>query len=393
MIATENSRLAERMALLSSESAFEMGARARQLAAQGRDMIYLQIGEPDFDTPAHVIEAGVAAMRGGATHYAPPAGVPEFRQSIASYVGRTRGVEVTPAEVVVVPGAKPVIFYTIMMLVGPGDEVVVPDPGFPAYASVTRFAGATPVPLTLTEKTGFRFSLDELRAKITPRTRLLIINSPHNPTGAVLTADDMAAIAELAVRHNFWVLSDEIYARIVYDAPHVSLMSFPAVRERLVLLDGFSKSYAMTGWRLGYGVMPPALASQMELLLINSNSCTATFTQLAGLAALDGPQDAVEAMVVEFKARRDLMIAGLNSIKGVSCMVPPGAFYVFPNISSFGRSSKEIADYLLQEAGVALLSGAGFGTAGEGYLRISYANSQLNLERALERMERAFNRL
>ena len=370
MIATENSRLAERMALLSSESAFEMGARARQLAAQGRDMIYLQIGEPDFDTPAHVIEAGVAAMRGGATHYAPPAGLPEFRQSIASYVGRTRGVEVTPAEV-----------------------VVVPDPGFPAYASVTRFAGATPVPLTLTEKTGFRFSLDELRAKITPRTRLLIINSPHNPTGAVLTADDMAAIAELAVRHNFWVLSDEIYARIVYDAPHVSLMSFPAVRERLVLLDGFSKSYAMTGWRLGYGVMPPALASQMELLLINSNSCTATFTQLAGLAALDGPQDAVEAMVVEFKARRDLMIAGLNSIKGVSCMVPPGAFYVFPNISSFGRSSKEIADYLLQEAGVALLSGAGFGTAGEGYLRISYANSQLNLERALERMERAFNRL
>jgi aspartate/methionine/tyrosine aminotransferase len=388
-------QIAQRMALLSSESAFEMGQRARQLAATGRDVIYLQIGEPDFATPSHIIEAGVAALRNNATHYVPPAGLPELRQSIANQLGQTYHTTVTSAEVVVVPGAKPVVFYTIMMLVGSGDEVIVPDPGFPAYASVSRFAGATPVRLALHESRNFRFSLDELRAKITPRTRLLILNSPHNPTGAMLTYEDLAAVADLAVKHNFWILSDEIYSRIIYDKaqPHVSMLQFPQVRDHLVLLDGFSKSHAMTGWRLGYGVMPPSVAAQMELFVINSNSCTASFTQLAGIAALEGPQEAVEAMVAEFKTRRDLMVAGLNAIKGVTCANPPGAFYVFPNVSSFGLSSKAVADYLLQEAGVACLNGASFGVAGEGYLRISYANSRSNLEQALVRIEQALAKL
>lgn len=386
-------QVADRMSRLKGEAAFVMGAKARNLAAQGRDVIFLQIGEPDFDTPAHIVEAGVAAMRGGATHYSPPAGLPEFRQAIADFTGRSYNINISPNEVVVVPGAKPVIFYTIMMLASAGDEVLLPDPGFPTYESVTRFAGATPVPLTLHEETNFRFSIDDLKAKITPRTRLLIINSPHNPTGGMLTDQDLAEIADLAVKHNFWVFSDEIYSRLSYDAPHLSLLNFPHLRDRLVVLDGFSKSYAMTGWRLGYGILPEALAQQMELFLINSASCTATFTQLAGLAALQGPQDAVEQMAAEFKVRRDLMVAGLNSISGVHCANPAGAFYVFPNISSFGLSSEEMADYLLNTAGVACLPGTGFGAAGEGFLRLSYANSRTNLTRALERIEQALKQL
>lgn len=378
---------ATRLSQLNTEGAFEVLTRARALEAQGRQIIHLEIGEPDFETPPHVAEAGIAAIRAGKTHYGPTPGLPELREAIAAYIGRTRGVAYSPAEVIVTPGAKPIIFYVIMALIGPGDEAIYPDPGFPIYDSVVKFAGGVPIALPLTEEQDFRFSLDDLKARITPRTKLLILNSPHNPCGSMLTPADLMGIAELAQKHNFWVLSDEIYSRIVYEGEFHSPAALVGMKERTIILDGFSKTYAMTGWRLGYGLMPEALAEQITLLMVNTTSCTATFTQYAGVAALNGPQTEAEAMIEEFRARRKLVVDGLNSIPGVTCRNPAGAFYAFPNVKSFGRTAKTVADYLLNEAGVACLGGASFGQYGEGYLRLSYANSRENIEKAIEQMK------
>ncbi|HEY8477206.1 MAG TPA: pyridoxal phosphate-dependent aminotransferase, partial [Chloroflexota bacterium] len=321
------------------------------------------------------------------THYGPSAGLPELREAVAAHVRRTRGIAVDPEQVVITPGGKPIMFFTLLALVEEGDEVIYPDPGFPIYASMANFVGARPVPLPLRESRAFRLDPDELASLVTPRTRLLILNSPHNPTGSVLTRDDLAAIAEVALKHDLMVLSDEIYSRILYEGEHHSIASFPGMAERTIILDGFSKTYAMTGWRLGYGIVPPPLVAPMVRLVVNSVSCTAPFTQLAGLAALEGPQHDVERMVAEFARRRALMVDGLNAIPGIRCLPPQGAFYVFPNIQGLGLSSAEAADRLLEEAGVATLSGTAFGQHGEGYLRLSYANSRENLERALERID------
>ncbi|MBA2451529.1 MAG: pyridoxal phosphate-dependent aminotransferase [Chloroflexia bacterium] len=386
-MATTPLHFAERMSRLGTESAFDVMVRARALEAQGRDIIHLQLGEPDFDTPAHIIEAGIEALRNGETHYTPPAGIPQLREAIANEVSQTRGVTIEPDQVVVTPGGKPIMFYLILALAGPGDEVIYPDTGFPIYGSVVNFSGATPMPLALREENDFRFDLDELRALISDRTRLVIINSPANPTGGVLTDEEISELARLAVKHDFVVMSDEIYRKIVYgDFEQPSIISYPGMQERTVILDGFSKTYAMTGWRLGFGVMPRDLALQVTRLAINCNSCTPGFTQLAGVAALTGPQEPVEQMVAEFQRRRDAIVAGLNDIPGVTCNLPLGAFYVFPNVSHYGDN---IADYLLNEAGVAMVDGTSFGAQGKGYLRISYANSLENIEKALERMREA----
>jgi len=380
--------LAERMSRLGTESAFDVLVRARALEAQGRSVVHLEIGEPDFDTPAHIVEAGVDALRSGQTHYTPAAGVPELRQAIAEYVGRTRGVACEAERVVVTPGGKPIMFFTILALVGPGDEVIYPDPGFPIYESVIKFAGATPVPLPLREENDFGFDVAELESLVTERTRLVIVNSPHNPTGGIIDAAALAGLARLAVEHDFLVLSDEIYTRMVYQGSAPSVIGLPGMLERTIILDGFSKTYAMTGWRLGYGVMPPGLAEQVTRLVINCNSCTPGFSQLAAVAALTGPQDEVETMVAEFHRRRDAIVNGLNEIPGITCRTPAGAFYVFPNITGLGRSSDEIANILLNQAGVSLLAGTAFGRNGEGYLRLSYANSLANIEEALDRIAR-----
>lgn len=376
--------LAERMSRLGTESAFDVLARARALEAQGREIIHLEIGEPDFDTPVHIVEAGIAALRNGETHYTPAPGIPALRDAIASEVARTRNMPVSMEQVVVTPGGKPIMFFVILALAEAGDEVIYPDPGFPIYGSVINFSGATPKPLPLREENDFRFDIDELRSLVSDRTRLVIINSPGNPTGGVLGDEELAELARLANEHDFWVLSDEIYCRMTYDgAEPRSITAYEGMPERTIILDGFSKTYAMTGWRLGYGVMPVELAEQVTRLQINCNSCTPGFTQLAGIAALTGPQDAVGEMVAEFKRRRDAVVAGLNEIPDVTCRTPQGAFYVFPNFSAHGEG---IGDYLLQEAGVALLDGGGFGDTGRGHLRISYANSLANIELALERI-------
>jgi len=386
-------KLASRMNRLGTETAFEVLVRARSLEAQGKEVIHLEIGEPDFDTPQNIVEAGVAALRGGWTHYGPSAGLPELREAIAREITRSRGLPCQPEQVVVTPGGKPIMFFVILALAEEGDEVIYPNPGFPIYESMINFVGARPVPIPLREEREFRFDVEEFRSLITPRTRLVIINSPHNPTGSVLDKEDLQEIARLAVEHDFWVLSDEIYGRILYEGQHYSIATFPGMAERTIILDGFSKTYAMTGWRIGYGVMPEALAVHIARLMTNSNSCTASFTQRAAIEALTGPQDSVDRMVAEFRRRRDLIVEGLNALRGVSCLRPKGAFYVFPNIKGTGRSSREMADYLLYEAGVATLSGTAFGEYGEGYLRLSYANSLENLQKALERMEKALARL
>ena len=378
-------QLAERMSRLGTESAFDVLMRARALEAQGRDIVHLEIGEPDFDTPEHVVQAGIDALQRGDTHYTPAAGTPTLRQAIAGYVGQTRGVPVVPEQVVVTPGGKPVMFFVIMALAGPGDEVICPDPGFPIYASAGAFAGATPVPLTLREEDGFAVDPDALRALVNERTKLIILNSPHNPTGGVIPSAALDEIARLAVERGVPVLSDEIYSRMVYDGAFESITSRPGMAEQTVILDGFSKTYAMTGWRLGYGVMPAALAEQVTRLAVNTHSCVPGFTQVAGVAALTGSQAAVDAMVAEFRQRRDVVVAGLNAIPGVSCQVPAGAFYAFPNVSRLGDSAA-IADRLLDEGGVAVLDGGAFGAAGRGYLRLSYASSLDRLETALARM-------
>ncbi|OLB20096.1 MAG: aspartate aminotransferase [Acidobacteriales bacterium 13_2_20CM_55_8] len=380
-------RLAERMSRLGTETAFEVLNKARALERQGKKIIHLEIGEPDFDTPKNIVEAGVGALRQGWTHYGPSAGLPELRHAIAEEVGRSRGVKISDDEVVVVPGGKPIIFFVILALADAGDEVIYPNPGFPIYESMIRYVGAHAVPIRLREEKDFGFDIDELAGLITDRTRLIILNSPHNPTGGVLQKQDIRDIAEAIGERNIMVLSDEIYSRLIFDGEHYSMMSVPGFKERTILLDGFSKTYAMTGWRMGYGVMRPDLATHITRLMTNSNSCTASFTQIAGIEAIRGDQSSVEVMRKEFQARRDVFVAGLNRIKGFSCRMPKGAFYVFPNIMKTGRKSKKLADAMLDQAGVACLSGTAFGDFGEGYLRFSVANSLENLSKALERIE------
>ncbi|MFL6538101.1 MAG: pyridoxal phosphate-dependent aminotransferase [Chthoniobacterales bacterium] len=379
-------RLAQRMARLGTETAFEVLVKARALEAQGRDIIHLEIGEPDFDTPANIVAAAVDALHNGFTHYGPSAGMPQLREAIAHYVSETRGVNVSPDEVVVVPGGKPIIFFVVLALCDEGDEVIYPNPGFPIYESMINYVGAKAVPIRLREEMDFRLDVDELKARINDRTKLIILNSPQNPTGGVLVKKDIDAIADAIGDRNIMVLSDEIYSRLIFEGEHHSIISVHGMKERTILLDGFSKTYAMTGWRMGYGVMRTDLAAQIARLMTNSNSCTASFTQIAGVEALCGPQDSVTDMCARFKERRDIMVAGLNKIKGFSCRSPKGAFYVFPNVTKTGWPSKQLADALLEEAGVAALSGTAFGNFGEGYLRFSVANSIENIEKAVERV-------
>jgi aspartate aminotransferase len=379
-------RLARRMARLGTETAFEVLVKAKALEAQGRDIVHLEIGEPDFDTPRNIIDAAVEALQSGYTHYGPSAGLPQLREAIAEYVSETRRINVTPEEVVVVPGGKPIIFFSILALAEAGDEVIYPNPGFPIYESMINYVGAKAVPIRLREEMDFRLDLDELAGLISDRTRLIIINSPHNPTGGVLEENDIERIAQAMADRNILVLADEIYSRLIFEGEHHSIMSIDGIKERCILLDGFSKTYAMTGWRMGYGVMRPDLAAHVARLMTNSNSCTASFTQIAGIEALRGPQKSVDQMCDEFKKRRDVMVAGLNKIKGFSCRLPHGAFYVFPNITQTGWPSKKLADALLEQAGVAALSGTAFGAFGEGYLRFSVANSIENIEKALEQI-------
>ena len=385
-------RLAERMSRLGTETAFEVLNRARALERQGKDIIHLEIGEPDFDTPQNVIEAGVEAMRAGWTHYGPSAGYPELRQAIADEVGRSRGVEVAPEEVVVVPGGKPIIFFSILALIDEGDEVIYPNPGFPIYESMIHYVGGRAVPVRLREEKDFTLDADELSHLISDQTKLIILNSPQNPTGGILTKRDIEQIAVAIGDRNIFVLSDEIYSRLIFEGKHHSIIAEPGFKDRTILLDGFSKSYAMTGWRMGYGVMRADLAMQIARLMTNSNSCTASFTQVAGIEALRGDQGSVALMRLEFQRRRDMFVAGLNRIKGFSCRMPKGAFYVFPNVTATGWQSKRLADALLEEAGVACLSGTSFGEFGEGYLRFSVANSMENLQRALDRIEQWMSR-
>jgi aspartate aminotransferase len=379
-------RLANRMSRLGTETAFEVLNKARALERQGRSIIHLEIGEPDFDTPSNVIEAAVSALHKGWTHYGPSAGLPDLRQAIAQEVSRTRGVPCGSDEVVVVPGGKPIIFFSILALVDEGDEVIYPNPGFPIYESMINYIGGRAIPIRLREERDFGLDVNELSSLITDRTKLIIINSPQNPTGGVLSRQDIQAIAEVIGDRNILVLSDEIYSRLIFDGKHHSIMSVPGFKERTILLDGFSKTYAMTGWRMGYGVMRPDLAAHVTRLMTNSNSCTASFTQVAGIEALRGDQSSVERMRAEFQQRRDLFVAGLNRVKGFSCRMPKGAFYVFPNIQKTGWKSKPLADALLEQAGVACLSGTAFGDFGEGYLRFSVANSLENLNKALEQI-------
>ncbi len=379
-------QLAKRMTRLGTETAFEVLVKAKALEAQGRDIIHLEIGEPDFDTPANIIEAGCDALHRSFTHYGPSAGLMELREVIAQYVSETRRVNVTPDEVVVVPGGKPIIFFSVLALAEEGDEIIYPNPGFPIYESMINYVGAKAVPIRLREELDFRLDVDELASLINDRTKLIILNSPQNPTGGVLTKDDIAAIARAIGDRNIMVLSDEIYSRLIFEGEHHSIMSVDGMKERTILLDGFSKTYAMTGWRMGYGVMRADLAAHISRLMTNSNSCTASFTQIAGIEALRGPQDVVDTMRTEFQKRRDVMVAGLNRIKGFSCRLPKGAFYVFPNVTKTGWPSKKLADALLDDAGVAALSGTAFGDFGEGYLRFSVANSIENIEKALGRV-------
>jgi aspartate/methionine/tyrosine aminotransferase len=381
-------RLARRMGRLGTETAFEVLNRARELECQGKDIIHLEIGEPDFDTPDNIIQSAVSALNAGWTHYGPSAGLPDLRKTIADEVSHSRGVHVQPEEVVVVPGGKPIIFFSILALVDEGDEVIYPNPGFPIYESMINYVGGRAVPIRLREERDFRLDVNELEKLITDRTRLIIINSPHNPTGGVLNKRDIEQIAQAIGDRNIVVLSDEIYSRLIFDGSHHSIMAEPGFKERTILLDGFSKAYAMTGWRMGYGVMRPDLATQVARLMTNSNSCTASFSQVAGIEALRGDQSSVDHMREEFQRRRDMFVAGLNQIRGFSCRMPKGAFYVFPNITVTGWKSKALADALLEKAGVACLSGTSFGEFGEGYLRFSIANSMENLSKALERVGR-----
>lgn len=382
-------KLAERMSRLGTETAFEVLAKAKALEARGKEIIHLEIGEPDFDTPRNIIDAAVKALNEGKTHYNPAAGIPELRAALAEDMGKRRKISIDPAEVVVTPGAKPIMFFAILALVNEGDEVMYPNPGFPIYESVINFVGAKAVPYPLREEREFRFDVDEFMSLITDKTKMIILNTPQNPTGGILTESDLKAVAEVAQKKNIYILSDEVYLNIIYDGVHHSIASLPGMKERTIILDGFSKTYAMTGWRLGYGAMPKDLAEKMVQLQINSNSCTATFSQYAGIEAVRGSQSEVHKMVAEFKKRRDVIVDGLNAIKGISCLRPHGAFYVFPNIKALGIDEKQFAGKLLEEYGVAALSGTAFGKFGTGYLRFSYANSIENINKALDRIDQA----
>ncbi|HUN64663.1 MAG TPA: pyridoxal phosphate-dependent aminotransferase [Bacteroidota bacterium] len=381
------------MKRLGTETAFEVLAKARALEAKGKTIVHLEIGEPDFDTPVNIRNAAKKALDDGFTHYGPASGLPQARAAVAKYVSATRGIEVSPDNVVITPGGKPIMYFAITACVDEGDEVIYPNPGFPIYESVIEFIGAKAVPLALKEEKGFSFDIEDLKKLITPKTRMLILNSPQNPTGGVLSENDLRQIADLARKHDLIVLSDEIYSRIVYDGfRHHSIAALPGMQERTIILDGFSKTYAMTGWRLGYGVMPEQLAKLVTQLQINATSCTSSFSQIACIEALQGPQGDVDKMVAEFKHRRDVIVAGLNAIPGIRCHKPLGAFYVFPNITGTGRQSKELAEGMLNDAGVACLSGTAFGKYGEGYLRFSYANSVENIEKALDRIAKVLKK-
>ncbi|NPV14174.1 pyridoxal phosphate-dependent aminotransferase [candidate division WOR-3 bacterium] len=380
-------RLAERMERLGTETAFDCLCRAKELECK-MDVVHLEIGEPDFPTPRHIVEAAKQALDEGWTHYGPSAGLPELREAIAQYAGRLRGVKFFPEQVVVTPGGKPVMSFAIMALVENGDEVIYPNPGFPIYESMIEYMGGRPVPIRLREERGFRLDVEELVSLVNPRTKLIVINSPANPTGGVLTREDLRLIGEVALKYNIWILADEIYSEIVYEGQFESIAQFPEVQRRLIILDGFSKTFAMTGWRIGYGIMPAELAEKMARIETNINSCTATFIQRACLAALNGPHDEVDRMVAEFKRRRDFIVEGLNRLPGFRCNKPQGAFYAFPNIEGTGIDCKVLAHRLLEEEGVACLAGTCFGKFGDGFLRFSYANSIENIQRALERIER-----
>jgi len=377
-------KLATRMDRLGTESAFDVLAKAKAIEATGRKMIHLEIGEPDFDTPAHIVEAAAEALRAGQTHYVPAPGIPAARQAVAQFLERTGRMQTRPDRVIITPGAKPIMWYSILALCDEGDEVIYPDPGFPMYESITSFVGAKPVPIPLREENSFRVDPAELESLVTDRTKLVILNSPHNPCGGALTREDCEAIAEIAIRRDLTVLSDEVYWAIRYDGKHASVLDVDGMAERTILLDGWSKTFAMTGWRLGFGVFPEALVEPVTRLVINSVSCTSAFSQYAAIAALTGPWEPVDAMVKEFRQRRDVVVEGLNRIPGVSCVEPAGAFYAFPSVKELGLPSKAIEDRLLDRAGVACLSGTSFGRYGEGYLRLSYANSVENLRAALD---------
>jgi aspartate aminotransferase len=385
-----DSVFADRMKNLGTETAFEVLARAKGLEKQGKEIVHLEIGEPDFDTPKNIKEAAIEALKAGYTHYTPSAGMPELRQAVADYISKTRKLDVKPEEVVVTPGAKPIMFYSILALVNSGDEVLYPNPGFPIYESLINFVGARPVPIPLREENEFSLDPEYVKKMITKKTKMIILNSPENPTGGVVTKEQLRVIADcIANRNDVFVLSDEIYSRIIYEGKHESITQFVGMKDRTILLDGFSKTYAMTGWRLGYGVMREDLAEKFAKLMTNSNSCTAAFTQLAGVEALTGPQREPERMDEEFRKRRDVIVPGLNNIKGITCKKPHGAFYVFPNITGTGMDSRKLGDHLLYNAGVAVLPGTSFGKYGEGYLRISFANSVENIKKALDRIAKA----
>jgi aspartate aminotransferase len=386
-------RLAERMSRLGTETAFQVLVKARALEAQGRNIIHLELGEPDFPTPEHIVQAGVRALRDGKTKYTPSAGIPELREAIAAHVSATRGVSFTPDQVVVTPGAKPIMFFSILALVEPGDEVLYPAPGFPIYESMINYCGGKPVPYILREENNFRFDPAEFCALANARTKMIILNSPQNPTGGVLEQSDLQVVAETALKYDSIILTDEVYWRVLYDGTFSSLLSMPELHARTILLDGFSKAYSMTGWRLGWGVMPADLADHITRLQTNANSCVAGVVQYAGLEALTGPQDSVGKMVAAFKERRDVIVEGLNNIPGLTCLKPRGAFYAFPNSTRTDWDSPRLADYLLNEAGVACLSGTAFGDAGEGYLRFSYANSLENIKEALRRIRAAVEKI
>ncbi len=386
-------KLASRMSRLGTETAFEVLAKAKALEAQGKHMIHLEIGEPDFDTPKNISFAAIKALTNGETHYNPSPGIPPLRQAIAEDISARRGIDVQPDEVVVTPGAKPIMFFSILALAEKGDEVIYPNPGFPIYESVIKWVGAKAVPIQLKEEFEFRFDIEDLKKLVNKNTRLIIINSPQNPTGGVLTKEDLEEIAGLAQKYDCMVLSDEVYCNIIYEGEHHSIASLPGMKERTIILDGFSKTYAMTGWRAGYGVMPVPLAEQVARLQTNSNSCVNTFVQHACIEAIRGPQDEVYKMVAEFKRRRDVIVDGLNEIPGFKCLKPHGAFYVFPNIRELPLSSRKLEQYLLDEAGVAALSGTSFGEYGDGYVRFSYANSVENIQMALDRIKKAVSKL
>lgn len=379
---------AERMSNLGTETAFEVLAKAKKLEAEGKSIIHLEIGEPDFPTPENICEAAIRSIKAGDTHYTPSAGIPEMRNAIAKYISKTRGIDVHPDEVVMTPGAKPIMFFTILALVNEGDEVIYPNPGFPIYESMIKFVGGVPVPIKLEESMNFAFNIENFKKLITPKTKMVIINTPQNPTGGILTEGEIRQIAEaLKDRPDIWILSDEIYSRLIFKGDHFSITQIPGFKDRTIILDGFSKTYAMTGWRAGYGVMNKDLAQKIGQLMTNSNSCTNTVVQKACIEAYEGPQDSVDKMREEFMKRRDIIVEGLNSIKGFSCIVPLGAFYAFPNITKTGYNSKELCDHLLYKGGVAALSGTAFGDFGEGYLRFSYANSRENIVEAIKRIK------